>query len=848
MKHCMILLIIEMCCISFVFSQGALREFVIDKDDNPQVIQKEKCNTPDVGVLVFYTTIPNLKFSMPDTPSRLKNVSDFDKENNCYVLCVQPNDTRIGGILQYSISITANDFKPMPAYMVSGVNAGIVQYFNIIPKENWQEAFEILRQEIATLRGESGRATSTNKLDVNSDNNSKEQNTGEKIISDVKRRNGDVFNPDGIELVYVEGKGGVTDFYIGKFEVTQAQWTAIMGRNPSGYKEDFLPVTSVSWNDIQVFISNLNRKTGSKYRLPTEAEWEYAARGGNISENYKFSGSNNSTEVAWTYYDRNGSRPSIVGTKAPNELGIYDMSGNVWEWCANQFRKKRVFRGGATNRSEQYCLPSTRTISTNAKYRHSLVGFRMALTPQQSPTNTEAIYAQNNKDVVSVNASAISKAQENVVSERITGSSGNGRNGEIYNPDGIEMIYVEGKSNINDFYIGKFEVTQAQWKAILGKNPSRFKGDLIPVQNVSWNDIQIFISILNNKTGKEYRLLTEAEWEYAARGGNNSRGYLYSGSNNPNDVAWFSNKRFGYPQPVGQKSSNELGIYDMSGNVWEWCEDQIGQRRVFRGGASNSPDNDCLPMSRYDKNNSNFRKDVLGFRLGLTPQQKTTTTNVVNGAAISSNQPGPVPNGLSGNSANRIKGEAYNPDGIEMIFVEGKGNIIDLYIGKYEVTQAQWIAIMGKNPSRFKSDIKPVQNVSWDDIQKFVSILNKKTGRNYRLPTEVEWEHAARGGNLSRNYKYSGSNTLNDVAWYNRRKGGSNPPNPVGAKSPNELGIYDMSGNVWEICADLIGKKRVMRGGASNQGEQNCLPTSRNDRLTPSYRSDVVGFRLVLIP
>ena len=279
--------------------------------------------------------------------------------------------------------------------------------------------------------------------------------TGEKITgkaseltsNEVKRRNGDVFNSDGIELVFVEGKGGVTDFYIGKFEVTQAQWIAIMGRNPSGYKGDFLPVTNVSWNDIQVFISNLNRKTGSKYRLPTEVEWEYAARGGNISENYKFSGSNNSTEVAWTYYDRNGSRPSIVGTKAPNELGIYDMSGNVWEWCANQFRKKRVFRGGATNRSEQYCLPSTRTLSTNAKYSHSLVGFRISLTPQQSSTtNTEASNNQNNKGVVPVNnVSAISKSPENVVPERITGNSGIGRNGEIYNPDGILNSAVKSK-------------------------------------------------------------------------------------------------------------------------------------------------------------------------------------------------------------------------------------------------------------------------------------------------------------------------------------------------------------------------------------------------------------------
>ena len=163
----------------------------------------------------------------------------------------------------------------------------------------------------------------------------------------------------------------------------------------------------------------------------------------------------------------------------------------------------------------------------------------------------------------------------------------------------IEMVYVKGGTftmgaiseqgadayddekpahsvTLSDFYIGKYEVTQAQWRAVMGSNPSSFKGDNLPVENVSWNDIQKFIQKLNAQTGKEFRLPTEAEWEYAARGGSKSRGYKYSGSNNIGDVAWYSGNSGSKTHPVGQKQPNELGIYDMSGNVWEWCSDWYG--------------------------------------------------------------------------------------------------------------------------------------------------------------------------------------------------------------------------------------------------------------------------------
>ena len=128
----------------------------------------------------------------------------------------------------------------------------------------------------------------------------------------------------------------------------------------------------------------------------------------------------------------------------------------------------------------------------------------------------------------------------------------------------------------NDYYIGKYEVTQALWQAVMGNNPSNFKGDNLPVEMVSWNECQEFISKLNSITGKTFRLPTEAEWEYAARGGNKSRGYQYSGSINLSDVAWYKDNSGVKTHAVGSKQGNELGIYDMAGNVMEWCQDWYG--------------------------------------------------------------------------------------------------------------------------------------------------------------------------------------------------------------------------------------------------------------------------------
>lgn len=183
-----------------------------------------------------------------------------------------------------------------------------------------------------------------------------------------------------------------------------------------------------------------------------------------------------------------------------------------------------------------------------------------------------------------------------------------------------------------DYYIGETEVTQELWQAVMGSNPSYFKGNnQRPVESVSWNDCQEFIKKLNSLTGKQFRLPTEAEWEYAARGGKYSKDYVYkySGSNDAGEVAWYDDNSGGKTHPIKTKKANELGLYDMSGNVWEWCDDWYGRYQsysqtnptgpsegeygVFRGGSWSSLDR----FVRVSNRNFITTDSTLGLRLAL---------------------------------------------------------------------------------------------------------------------------------------------------------------------------------------------------------------------------------------
>lgn len=221
----------------------------------------------------------------------------------------------------------------------------------------------------------------------------------------------------------------------------------------------------------------------------------------------------------------------------------------------------------------------------------------------------------------------------------LMGAQSDNPNEENYDSDAKIDEKPVHSVTLNDFYMGKFEVTQALWQAVMGNNnnPSQFIGDKLPVDNVSWEDCQKFIIELNkicvSQLGeKHFSLPTEAEWEYAARGGNKSGGFKYSGSNDIGDVAWYGINSGWKAHPVGTKQSNELGLYDMSGNVWEWCQDghdsysngshtdpigpSTGLFFVYRGGGWSSNARDCC-VSYRGYGTLHRRCDFLGFRLSL---------------------------------------------------------------------------------------------------------------------------------------------------------------------------------------------------------------------------------------
>ena len=204
-------------------------------------------------------------------------------------------------------------------------------------------------------------------------------------------------------------------------------------------------------------------------------------------------------------------------------------------------------------------------------------------------------------------------------------------------PEQGEDAYDDEKTlhtvTLSRYAIGKYEITQALWEAVMGNNPSRHKGGNLPVGGISFNECQEFIKRLNRFTNKKFRFLTEAEWEFAARGGNMSKGYKYSGSNNLDEVAWYSGNSNDAPHAVGTKAPNELGIYDMSGNMYEWCKDWLGDYphwavsnptgpaygsfRVARGGCYGYNAESCRVSSRsmYDPFTG---VPCIGLRLGLS--------------------------------------------------------------------------------------------------------------------------------------------------------------------------------------------------------------------------------------
>ena len=459
----------------------------------------------------------------------------------------------------------------------------------------------------------------------------------------------------------------VRAFEIGQYEVTQEVWEAVMGENPGNHTCAQCPMSGVNWENIQRFLDQLNAWTGGGYRLPTEAEWEYAARGGQQSLGYQYAGSDNVDAVGWlgmggiTYYSLGegvtssgsscGSNTRPVGQRRPNELGVYDMSGNVQEWVQDCWHEdyrgapadgrawesensgncsSSVVRGGVCTKrvADRSVVHDSRNVVFSVDVVFSDIGVRLARTLTQAEAKRVAAEAERQRQ---------QQIRDRLKMVSIPGGSfrmGCTREQRDCADDEQPVHEVQ----VRAFEIGQYEVTQELWVAVMGENPSQHNCAQCPVEAVSWEDVQRFLKKLNVETGSQYRLPTEAEWEYAARGGQQSRGYQYAGSQNMDAVGWYEENSGKTTHRVGQKEPNELGVYDMSGNVAEWVEDcwhedyrgapadgrawESGHsgdcsRRVRRGGSWISVPGGLRAAVRLGLTNGN-RNSSVGVRLART--------------------------------------------------------------------------------------------------------------------------------------------------------------------------------------------------------------------------------------
>ncbi|MBQ9192690.1 MAG: SUMF1/EgtB/PvdO family nonheme iron enzyme [Bacteroidales bacterium] len=400
-------------------------------------------------------------------------------------------------------------------------------------------------------------------------------------------------------------------FAIGTAEVTQALWKAVMGSNPSPKDVPQAPVSGVSFDDAQKFLKKLSKATGVPFRLPTEAEWERAAR---LQEG---------------------------------------MPGGVWEWCSDRWTddlgihltvnpqgpeagEDRALRGGSA--LEKNNKPITRKAMAPFT-KAGDVGLRVAVSMDAPyPQDVYGVLVENQVDRARYKSTEVKPETLEVKGVRFdmvaveggTFTMGGTEQKGTVREDELPLHQV----TLDPFKIGRLEVTEALWEAVMGSLPYGSQGPDYPVGNVSWYDVQAFIRELNALTGRKFRLPTEAEWEYAARGGQKSRGYAFAGSSFPQDVA-----QYGYDdmrtRKVALHRPNELGLYDMSGNAWEWVQDRpgpydstdqrdpqgpvtsaLGDYRVMRGGSAATTWDKCRVSNRNEFHASLFRSTI-GFRLAL---------------------------------------------------------------------------------------------------------------------------------------------------------------------------------------------------------------------------------------
>ncbi|MFC1552339.1 SUMF1/EgtB/PvdO family nonheme iron enzyme [Candidatus Latescibacterota bacterium] len=482
------------------------------------------------------------------------------------------------------------------------------------------------------------------------------------------------------------------------------------------------PVIVVSWYGSKSFAAYYGLD------LPTEAEWQYAASGG---VNYEYGTDDGTISSSNVNYNSNIGYPTDVGSYPPNPFGLFDMSGNVWEWCNDWYGSypsgnfsnptgalsgdAPVIRSGSWYHDAINCRSDYRPLTGPGGRGSSTLGFRVvyrdAFTPEPTTYTisgtvsgangiTIALSGDDTDSQVVNDGNSYSFTVDNGGSYTVTPSKSGYTFSpasqtfssvtsnqtqdftatEIAVPTEITMVTIPGGTflmgspdgfaneqpvhdvTISTFEMSKYEITQGQYESIIGVNPSSFKsGDNYPVEMVSWYDAVIFCNMLSDSDGLErcydesswecdfskngYRLATEAEWEYACRAETETKYYTGNSDSDVENAGWFSGNSSSKTHPVGQKTANAFGLYDMSGNVFDWCNDLHGSEyyssspsnnptgptsgtdRVARGGSWYYGVGHCRSAYR-DWGSPSSKRNYIGFRVvrgAFTPGTKTYT-------------------------------------------------------------------------------------------------------------------------------------------------------------------------------------------------------------------------------
>ena len=663
--------------------------------------------------------------------------------------------------------------------------------------------------------------------------------------------NGSVIEP---EMVPIPG----TTYSMSKYETTFDQYDAYVeetgSRKPSdyGFGRGNRPVITIGWSDAVAYAAWLSQKTGKKYRLPTEKEWEFSARAGTTT-NYSWGddiGVNNANCYACgSQWDNVETAP--VGSFQPNGFGLFDMHGNVEEWTSSCWDVNdctyHVLRGGDWG-DIPFALYSTYRGQIYVGLGNSSTGFRLV---------------QDNSEPMAV------EVPDMVVIPAGSFQMGTDRSHESDFP---QIEWPAHNVSVQQFAMSKHEITFAQYDAFANAtgrelpNDSEWGRGNRPVINVSWEDATAYAAWLSGKTGNSYRLPSEAEWEYAARAGSTT---LFHWGNSVDCTKEQIDPcgRMG-TAVVGSFEPNSFGLFDIHGNVNEWTQDcwnnsYVGApsdgsvwttgdclSRVIRGGS--------WAISAYYWGRSASRASIVssersiatGFRLAqdLSTQASSSTSSSSRSSESSANQSLSSGNSSSlmgssssvsselqsssssTNSSNNQSSSSMALLEPEMVVIpagsfqmgnlgEG-GTVFELPVhtvtvksfamSKYEITFVQYDAFAVATGRELPNDggwgrgNRPVINVSWDDATAYVAWLSHQTGKSYRLVAEAEWEYAGRAGSET---VFSWGNDIDCTKAHfigDQSECGTNSTAIVGSYAPNSFGLHDMHGNVYEWTQDCF--------------------------------------------